>query len=136
METKFVAVVFLIVGAFSGCATSSPRLPTRGTVLSNSPGNRVIVAGPATVHAYAGFAGGEIYNSPVVTGADADCSSRRQGDVAIPVPADRVVSIEVPAGAVACLHTWDDGAYELLWHSLDAPRSTDVASTAGNSRLR
>lgn len=136
MKTKLAAVVLLIVGVVSGCATSSPRLATRGTVLSESPGTRVIVAGPVTVHAYAGFTGGEIYSSPVVTGADAACARLRQGDVAIPVPADEVVSLVIPAGAVACLHTWEGGGYELLWHSVESRRPTDLAATVGESRLR
>jgi hypothetical protein len=136
MKTKLAAVVLLIVGAVSGCATSSPRLATRGRVLSESPGSRVIVAGPATVHAYAGFTGGEIYNSLVVTGADADCSRLPHGDVPIRVPADRVVSIAVPAGAVACLHTWDGGGYELLWHAAESRRPTNMAATAADRRVR
>jgi hypothetical protein len=136
METKLAAVVFLTVGVVAGCATSAPLLATRGAVLSPSPGSRVIVAGPVTVHAYAGFTGGEIYNAPIVKGAGADCSLARQGDVAIPVPADRVVSIAVPAGATACLHTWKGGGYELLWHSVPSRRPTDMAVAAGNRRVR
>jgi hypothetical protein len=117
MSTKLIGMIFLVVGSAAGCATSSKGWTARGTVLAGSPGTRTIVAGPMTVHAYAGFSGGEIYRTPGATGTDADCARVRGTAVPIPVPADKVVSITIPAGEIACLRTEDSTDYELVWHA-------------------
>ncbi len=90
----------------------------------------MIVAGPLTMHAYAGFAGGEIYKTRAATGTDADCAAIPQGDAAMRLPADRVVSITVPAGVVACLRTRDRGGYELLWHAIEHPPAAELVAAA------
>jgi len=118
---KLIGVFVLFVGSVAGCATSSTGRPVRGTVLSTSAGTRAIVSGPTTMHVYAGFAGGEIYNAPVETGTDADCARVQAGAAAVPLRADRIVYVAVPAGEMACLRTHVGAGYELLWHALARP---------------
>src|SRR3954447_21647902 len=75
METKkLIGVLILVIGSVAGCATSPAGRALRGTVLSTSPGTRAIVRGPTTMHVYAGFSGGELYNATAETGTDADCA--------------------------------------------------------------
>lgn len=117
MSKQLIGVVFLVAGSVAGCATSPTGRATRGTVVSPSPGTRAIVTGPIAMHAYAGFAGGEIYKTRVTTGTDADCARIQPGGPAVVLPADRVISVTVPAGEVACLRTRAVSGYELLWHA-------------------
>lgn len=109
-------IVALLIVAATGCATAPAAVVTRGTVTSRSPRTQAVVSGPMKLHAYAGFNGGEIYQASAASAPDAGCMSSHQGAPATPIPADRVVVITVPAGAVACLQTSTDSAYELLWH--------------------
>jgi hypothetical protein len=109
-------LVLGIAGHLAGCATS-PTLTARGAVLSTVPGARSIVAGPADVHAYSGFSGGEIYLVRSSTSSNSDCAGAPNHGTSVPIPADKVTSVSVPAGATACLHTRVDDGYELLWHA-------------------
>jgi hypothetical protein len=118
-----VGMLFLVLGNAAGCATSARGGAARGTVLASAPGTRAIVAGPVTMHAYAGFSGGEIYRAPAATGPDADCARVEGRGAAVPLPADRVVAVTVAAGEIACLRTEGARGYELVWHA-DAREST------------
>lgn len=131
-----LSVVLGLTGGVAGCATSTGRSVVRGTVLGRSPGSRIIVAGPVTMHAYAGFAGGEIYKTRAATGTDADCAVTQQGDAAVPLPGDRVVSVTVAVGAVACLRTRDRGGYELIWHAVEPRPATVQVAIATDPRAR
>ena len=116
MPARNRVVALLIVAAATGCATAPAAVVTRGTVTSRSPRTQAVVNGPMKLHAYAGFTGGEIYQAPASRAPNADCVSSHHGALSTPIPADRVVVITVPAGAVACLQTSTDSGYELLWH--------------------
>jgi len=133
MSTKFISVVVLIAAGLTGCATSISRAAARGSVLGSTPGTRPIVAGPVTMHAYAAFAGGEIFNAPSGAGSPADCARADGAAAAVRVPADKVISVRVPAGELACLRTRDVSGYELLWH---APRPEIGTELVADERLR
>ena len=131
METKkLIGLFVLVIGSVAGCATSPAGWAARGAVLSASPGTRAIVAGPTTMHAYAAFAGGEIYNTPTETGTDADCARIQGGAPAVQLPPDRVISVSVPAGQLACLRTRVGAGYELLWHALERPPARKLVASA------
>jgi hypothetical protein len=112
-----VGMFFLVLGNAAGCATSARGGATRGTVLASAPGTRAIVAGPTTMHAYAGFSGGEIFRAPAATGLDADCARVERRGAPVRLPVDRVVAVTVPAGEIACLRTEGARGYELVWHA-------------------
>jgi hypothetical protein len=118
MSARNGIVFFVIIAAVAGCATAPADVVARGTIVSQSPGAQAVVRGPITLHAYAGFTGGEIYAERAATGTNPDCFPPRHENAAIPLPADRVISVAVPAGAVACLRTQTDTPYELLWHGV------------------
>ena len=118
MTKQLIGVVFLVAGSVVGCATSpTGRSSARDghQHLARDPGDR---HGPTAIHAYAGFDGGEIYTARAATGSDADCARTQHDGTAVAVPADRVISVTVPAGDVACLRTQTVRGYELLWHAL------------------
>jgi hypothetical protein len=106
-------------------------------VASTVPGTWAIVEGPRTVHAYAGFSGGELYDARATTGTNVDCDAANQTGGAVPLPADKVVSVTVAAGHVACLRTTAERGYELLWHAVDHRREPElVASAASGAGVR
>lgn len=85
------------------------------------------------MHAYAAFAGGEIFNAPSATGSPADCALADGKTPSVPLPADKVISLQVPAGELACLRTRDVSGYELLWH---APRPDAGTELLADQRIR
>jgi hypothetical protein len=125
-----LSVALGFTGGVAGCATSPRRSVVRGAVLARSPGARMIVAGPVTMHAYAGFAGGDIYETRATTGTDADCEASQHVDAVVSLPADRVVSVTVLPGAVACLRIRDGGGYEPLWHAIEPQPATELIAAA------
>jgi hypothetical protein len=131
---KLIGAVLLVAGGIAGCATAPARLVSRGMVASTTSGTWAIVAGPRTVHAYAGDAGGEIYNAPATTGTNADCTRANPAGLSVPVPADKVVSVAVSAGEVACLRTTADRGYELLWHAVEQARAPEVIVANASDR--
>jgi hypothetical protein len=136
MTKKLIGVFVLVAGSVAGCATSPAGWASRGTVFSSSPGTRAIVTGPTTVHAYAGFGGGEIYSTRAATGTDSDCPRIQQDSAAVPLPADKVISVTVPAGEIACLRTQTVRGYELLWHALAQQPTPSLLADGTNPRLR
>jgi hypothetical protein len=117
MEKKTLGLVLLLAGTVAGCATSPAGPNARGAIVSATAGTWAVVRGPHIVHAYAGNRGGELYNVAATTGTDADCAPPKPGRGSVTVPADRVVTLVVPAGEVTCLHASATG-YELLWHTV------------------
>lgn len=136
METKkkLIRVFVLVVGSVAGCATAPMGRAVRGTVLSTAPGTWAIVSGPTTMHVYAGFAGGEIFNAPAETGTDADCARVQAGTPAVPLRPDRILYVAVPAGEMACLRTHVGAGYELLWHALARPPQLLASTTNPGAR--
>jgi hypothetical protein len=104
-------------------AASEPRIPEeaplRGTVVTHGPTIKAVRAGPAVIHAFSAFAGGDLYTVPAATGTDADCLRPRTSPklVGQPIEADRRVVVSVGAGELACLSTATQGSFELLWHA-------------------
>jgi hypothetical protein len=128
MTTKLsgLIVVFGLAG-LAGCATAPV---SRGAVLTTAPATRAIVAGPIDVRAYSGFRGGEIYFVKTSRGADADCAATPDRAAAISIPADQVISLDVPSGETACLRTRVSSGYELLWRARAGQASGTVLAHA------
>ena len=92
----------------------------RGEVHVAGPGDRAVVAGPVTIHAYSGFKGGEVYTVPVASGGDADCGAERaMSGSRVRLEAENIRQIEIPAGSMACLAGDQGRSLELLWHAVD-----------------
>ena len=111
---KLLAISTLTFGCASSQIGSHAVTELRGRVTVAEPSVRALVTGPADIHAYSEFAGGAIYTAPAVAGDNRDCTSAPR-DVVV-LDADRVRSIRIEPGNVACLATVTNRRFELLWH--------------------
>jgi hypothetical protein len=121
LTTKLVGFVALALASFGGTGIASARSAgiERGTVVARGPVAKVVVAGPIALHAYSEFAGGSLYAAPAVTGTDRDCKGSSASTTV--VQADRIATLAVGEGQVACLSTTTKGSFELLWHAVSQP---------------
>ena len=106
-----------------GCASTggvTGLAVRRGEVHVGGNVPRAVVAGPTTIHAYSAFNGGEVYTVPVVSGGDSDCVAPIAANASsVRLGADRVVSVGIAAGSMACLAAKGGRMVELLWHVQD-----------------
>ena len=120
MMTRMV-LVSLVSSVFFGCATAPApgRAMEHGALVTYGPSVREIVRGPVTLRAYSGFAGGRVFVAR-------DCAATPSAG--LPVKADQRLSVEVPAGSVACLATQNRRPFELLWRARGVQSSAVVAA--------
>lgn len=121
--SKLLLVSFLGLGCASTQVGRNPVADLRGHVVVSGPSVKAVVVGPADLHAYAAFKGGEMYTASGVAGHDGDCAAAHTNARAL--EADRVAVIHVAAGQVACLATPNARGYELLWHA-HVPKSEAI----------
>jgi hypothetical protein len=123
-----------------GCATARSTNPGAttaagpiGAMVVRGPSVKAVVAGPNTIHVYSAYEGGEIYTAASVSGTDSDCQAAGQHLLGRParLQADRVATVDVGSGEVACLQTASRGAFELLWHARKKPRQPVVVAHFG-----
>jgi hypothetical protein len=126
-----LAISMLAVGCASAQIGSHSVTELRGRVTVAEPSVRALVTGPADIHAYSEFAGGVLYTAPAVAGDSRDCTSARR-DVVV-LDADRVRSIRIDAGSVACLATVTNRRLELLWHG-HRPEAAPATLVAASGR--
>jgi hypothetical protein len=120
-----VSSVLLIVAGGSRADTSEAPAE-RGVVEVTGRTVKAVTIGPATVHAYSGFAGGAIFVARASAGTDADCAAALASPAAAhptTLVADVVVRVQLGVGEVACLVTDTSGAFELLWHAFASGES-------------
>src|SRR5262245_28311532 len=81
------------------------------------PSPKVVVVGPARIHAYSADSGGVMFAAAAKSGTDADCQANggQSRTQEVGVSAERMLDFEVRAGEVACLATTTRGL-ELQWH--------------------
>jgi len=119
-----------------GCATAGSTSPATatagngpiGALVVKGPSVKAVVAGPNTIHVYSAYEGGAIYTAAAVAGTDTDCQAGNLLGQRARLDADRVVTIDVAAGQVACLQTASRGAFELLWHARKKPSQPMVVA--------
>jgi len=131
LTTRIAGIIALTLATFGGSGLASARpAGERGTVVARGAANKMIAAGPVALHVYAQSSGGSVYQVPSVKGTDQDCSAGK-GPM-IPVRADRVATVSIEEGHVACLATATSGSFELLWHAVGHPAPTTlVIANAG-----
>jgi hypothetical protein len=105
----------------------NPVADLRGNVVASGPSVKAVVVGPADLHTYAAFKGGEMYTASAVAGHDGDCAAMHTNTRAL--EADRITVMHVAAGQVACLATPNASGYELLWHA-HVPKSEAITVAA------
>jgi len=122
------ALSLLSPALFLACAPglAQPRTPAvlRGTISTQAPAVRRIVAGPVSLRAYAGFGRAHLFLAE-------DCRQLSEASPSQPIVADRRLAVEVPAGQVACLATDSRRSFELLWRAV--PRGDEAPALASRS---
>jgi hypothetical protein len=113
--SKLLFVSLFGIGCASAQVGQTSVADLRGNLVVSGAAEKAIVVGPADLHAYAGFKGGEVYTVPAVAGRDADCAAPHAGGRAI--EADRTAVVHVGAGQVACVATTNARGLELVWHA-------------------
>ena len=116
---KTNSMILALVSTVSLFATTAraqeSAAPTRGTVQVAAQGAKAVVAGPVAIHAYSAFSGAKVYFVSAVSGTDRDCAGARLGADAS-VAADKMQTVTVGAGQLACVETTAARGSELLWH--------------------
>jgi|SRR5262252_3144930 len=102
-------VSFLSIG-FAGVAHAGDGAARRGQVNVQAAATKQVAAGPAVIHVYSGFSGAKVFV------ADGSCAAASQTGTAL--VADRVETVSVGAGQVACVATTGERPIELLWHTV------------------
>jgi hypothetical protein len=89
---------------------------------------KAVVVGPIAIHAYSEFSGAKLFVADAVTGTDRDCQAAVSKPGATALAGDKVETLTVRAGQIACVASTGDRHVELLWHtSKDAPAPTMIA---------
>jgi hypothetical protein len=118
---KTNSMILALVSALSLAGTAGvaqaqeASAPMRGSVSVQAQAAKAVVAGPVAIHAYSAFPGATVYVVASVTGTDQDCAGARQGGTSL--AADRVQTLTVGAGQLACVETTVARGSELLWHA-------------------
>jgi hypothetical protein len=135
-----VGIILLMACAATGVARHVNDPPLRGIVETEGRSVRALRTGPAVIHAYSAFRGGDLYTVPLIDGTDADCvaqASPNGSPESELVEANRRMTIWVPDGELACLATDTRGSFELLWHAnVDAPVDTSAIAAMPNAGQR
>jgi hypothetical protein len=130
--SKLLFISFLGLGCASAQVGRNPVADLRGNVVASAQSVKAVVVGPADLHAYAAFKGGEMYLASAGAGHDRDCAAARTSARAL--EADRVTVMHVEAGQVACLATPNSRGYELLWHAHVSKTEAITVAAASETR--
>jgi len=128
-NSMIFALVFSSLSLFATATHAQDAAsPQRGVVAVDARAPKAIVAGPVAIHAYTAFSGAAIFVVAAVTGTDRDCASGASARAAL--VADRMHTVSVGAGQIACVATTSARGSELLWHA----QKSEVAPTLLASR--
>src|SRR5690242_1640415 len=119
---KTIKILSFVSFLSLGLAGAASAGETRGQVQVPAAAAKAVVAGPTAIHAYSEFSGAKLFVVEAVTGTDRDCQAGAAKAGTAALTADRVETLTVRAGQVACVASAGDRSIELLWHaSKDAP---------------
>jgi len=119
---KILSLVSFLSLSFAGIAHADNGPARRGQVNVQADAAKTVVAGPAVVKVYSGFSGAKVFV------AQGDCAAANPA-AATTLVRDRVETISVAAGQVACVASTGERSIELMWHAQSAaPAATLVAS--------
>ena len=122
---KILSLVSFLSLSFAGVAHAGEG---RGEVLVKAATTKAVVAGPAVIHVYSGFSGAKVFVADSAKGADADCTGAAGRATGSALVADRVETVSVGAGQIACVASTGSHTIDLLWHATpSAPATTMVA---------
>jgi hypothetical protein len=118
---KILSLVSFLSLSFAGAAHAGEGAARKGQVNVQAAAAKAVVAGPAVVKVYSGFSGAKVFV------AEGDCATATH-QTGTTLVADRVETVSVGAGQVACVAATGERSIELLWHTQPAaPTATVVA---------
>ena len=106
---SILALVSFVALGFAGTAHAGEGAARKGQVNVQAASTKAVLAGPAVVKVYSLIAGAKVFV------ADGDCASGKAPTGTV-LPADRIETLTVAAGQVACVASTGDRNIELLWH--------------------
>jgi hypothetical protein len=118
---KTNSMILSLVSALSLAGTAGvahaqeASTPTRGAVAVRTQAPKAVVTGPIAIHAYSGFSGATMFLVRAVTGTDEDCAGARNAGASL--AADRIETLTVGAGQLACVETVAARGSQILWHA-------------------
>jgi hypothetical protein len=138
---KTIKTFALALSLSFGFAAAAHAGEGRGQVQVPASAAKAVVAGPIAIAAYSEFSGAKLFVVDAVTGTDKDCqAAARLWDAAAPatgkiqkaslgsaLAGDKVETLSVGAGQIACVASVSDRNIELLWKSKGAPAATMLA---------
>jgi hypothetical protein len=128
--TKTISLLTILSALTLGTATAQAQdangpVATRGQVSVKGAAAKTVVFGPVAIHAYSAFSGGTLYTVKAVSGTDADCQGKAEGN-RTELRADSIINFNVGAGQVACLATSTTRSFEMLWHAQKTAPANDT----------
>jgi hypothetical protein len=125
---KTIKILALALSLSFGFAAIAHAGETRGQVQVTAAAAKAVVAGPTAIHAYSAFSGAKLFVVQAVTGTDRDCQAGAANAGNASLAADRVETLMVRSGEIACVASTGERSIELLWHaSKDAPAPVMLA---------
>ena len=119
---KTIKILALALSLTFGFAAIAHAGEGRGQVQVPASAAKAVVAGPTAIHAYSEFSGAKLFVVDAKTGTDSDCQAAAQKQLGSALSADKVETLSVGAGQVACVVASGNRNIELLWHAAkDAP---------------
>jgi hypothetical protein len=106
---SILALVSFVAFGFAGTAHAGEGAARKGQVNVQPASTKAVVAGPSVIKVYSLIAGAKVFV------ADGDCASAK-AQTGTTLPADRIETLTVGAGQVACVASTGDRNIELLWH--------------------
>ena len=125
---SILSLISLLALGFAGTAHAGEGAARRGQVSVQATAAKAVVAGPAVVKVYSGFSGAKIFVADAGAATDGACTvaaGRAAGSALI---ADRVETISVAAGQVACVAGTGERNIELLWHAVSNTQPTALVA--------
>lgn len=89
----------------------------RGHVQVPVTAAKAVVAGPVAIHAYSAFSGAKLFVIAAGAARDGACQAAAPTTAGTALPADKVETLAVGAGQVACVASTGPRQIELLWHA-------------------
>ena len=124
-----IKILALALSLSFGFAAIAHAGEGRGQVQVPKSAAKAVVVGPTAISAYSEFSGAKLFVVAAVTGTDSDCQAAAQKNLGSALAGDKVETLSVGAGQIACVASTGERAIELLWHAQKgaAPAQTMLA---------
>jgi hypothetical protein len=112
---KTIKILALALSLSFGFAAAAHAGEGRGQVEVPASAVKAVVAGPTAISAYSEFSGARLFVVEAVTGTDSDCQAAAQKSIGSALAGDKVETLNVGAGQIACVASTGERNIELLW---------------------